>query len=43
MAVPSTMNGLRTRNRSESTPTRTRVIALVIQYQLASEFARAGV
>ena len=43
MQVPSTMNGLRTRNRSDRTPTSTSVIALVIQYQLASEFARAGV
>ena len=37
--VPMTMNGLRTRTLSDSTPAMTSAIALVIQYQLASELA----
>ena len=41
--MPTIMNGLRTRNRSVSTPVTTSAIALAIQYQLASALARAGV
>src|SRR5262249_5804045 len=39
ITVPATMNGLRTRRRSDSAPTITRLIALTPQYQLLMPFA----
>ena len=40
MTAPATINGLRTRTRSEANPITSIVIAAVIQYQFATAFAR---
>ena len=42
MTAPTSMNGLRTRTLSDTTPATTSAMALVIQYQFSSELARAS-